>query len=570
MRKLFERLPLQFRVLYRQFLLRVVDLEALSIEADIPRFLGQFAGVLIMFSVIQALVLLIHPIMTPAETLSMLWHSEQLLIATIMLVTGLIAVVAWDNIFPDKRDVMVLGPLPVRPRVILLAKVAASGAVLALAVFSLNIAVGIVLPLIQGGLLRFVPNALAYWFTMTAASAFIYGSVLALQGFGALLLPRKMFLRVSGVLQFGSFIFFLGAYFLLPYLATPAALTAAEDQKLLGWSPSFWFFAMFNQLNGTLPTSLNWVAERAWIGLGVVGITAAAALLLCYLRTMKKTVEEPDLVPGVRGLHWMPRFGSLLQSAVVVFSIRSLARSKHHRVAYAFYLAIVIAIGFSALKHLLAIPAPRPPTTDYLIATFMMMSVAVIGLRSIFSLPISLRANWVLRTTQISPPERYISATRWALILLGFFPVWLCAALMSLCFRPISLSAAHLILLTLVGLILADLSLIGVSKIPFACSYLPGKTNIQYVFWFFILALSSIAIYLGRYEQRTLHDRARYLELIGILVALDLGVWAFNRVRAKSATLSFEELPVEVITTLGLNVVRPHTQMVATEEVHLS
>jgi len=36
-----ERLPLQFRVLYRQFLLRVVDLEALSIQADVPRLLGQ-------------------------------------------------------------------------------------------------------------------------------------------------------------------------------------------------------------------------------------------------------------------------------------------------------------------------------------------------------------------------------------------------------------------------------------------------------------------------------------------------------------------------------------------------
>ena len=49
-------------MLYRQFLLRVVDLEALSIEADIPRFLGQFAGVLIMISLHSTpSVCLIHP-----------------------------------------------------------------------------------------------------------------------------------------------------------------------------------------------------------------------------------------------------------------------------------------------------------------------------------------------------------------------------------------------------------------------------------------------------------------------------------------------------------------------------
>ena len=37
-RRCVARLPLRYRVLYRQFLLRVIDLEALSIEADIPRF----------------------------------------------------------------------------------------------------------------------------------------------------------------------------------------------------------------------------------------------------------------------------------------------------------------------------------------------------------------------------------------------------------------------------------------------------------------------------------------------------------------------------------------------------
>jgi hypothetical protein len=36
--RISARLSLQFKVLHRQFLLRVIDLEALSIEADIPRF----------------------------------------------------------------------------------------------------------------------------------------------------------------------------------------------------------------------------------------------------------------------------------------------------------------------------------------------------------------------------------------------------------------------------------------------------------------------------------------------------------------------------------------------------
>src|ERR1039458_4562110 len=92
MRKLISRLPLSFRILYRQFLLRVIDLEALSIEADIPRFLGQFASVLIFCSLVGALGLLMSDDTlraTPEASLSFAWRAEQALISGMMLVVGL-------------------------------------------------------------------------------------------------------------------------------------------------------------------------------------------------------------------------------------------------------------------------------------------------------------------------------------------------------------------------------------------------------------------------------------------------------------------------------------------------
>ena len=134
-RKYIARLPLRYRVLYRQFLLRVIDLEALSIEADIPRFLGQFAGVLMMISMIQALGTLMFP-PPPAQ----LWSVEQSAVSRMMLVIGLLAVLTWDNTFPDRRDAMILGPLPVKPGTILLAKVTASASLLGVAILALNFA----------------------------------------------------------------------------------------------------------------------------------------------------------------------------------------------------------------------------------------------------------------------------------------------------------------------------------------------------------------------------------------------------------------------------------------------
>jgi len=560
-RTLLDRLPLQFRVLYQQFLLRVIDLEAMSIQADVIGFLGQIAGVLIMFSMIFA-VRLVGPtlLMTPVQVAAFIrgaaWSSEQLAISTMMLVVGLITVITWDATFPDRRDVLVLSPLPITPRTILCAKVSASLSVLGLAVLMLNLATGLVYPLLLGslhgspfGVLRFF---VAYWLTMAAASLFLYGSVLAVQGFTALMLPRRIFLRLSAILQLAAFGLLLGVYFLSPAIPTLAVYRVPENQWWLACSPTYWFFALFNQLNGTLPAELAWLALRAWIALGVVVAGAAASLLLCYFRTMKKTVEEPDLVPGARGLHWVPHFGSPLQTAIVLFSFRSLTRSRQHRVAFAFFLAIVFAIALALLRGELSATAPEPLSPNLLASTFMMMTFAILGLRCGFSLPISLTANWVLRTTQLCPSQKYIAATRRSMLLLAVVPVWLVSALLSISCRPFAQVAGHLAALAVIGYILAELSLIGFYKVPFTCSFLPGKTNFQFVLWGFLVLSFTFMVPLMSQEWKALHNIFDYVFLLSVHIVVASVLWAFNRHRAKSAVLYFEELPDEIITTLGL------------------
>jgi len=533
-------------------------------QADIPRFLGQFASVLIFISLIGAIgPFMAHEALTatPEAALSFAWRGEQSLISGMMLVVGLVAVISWDSTFPDRRDVMILSPLPVAPRTILFAKVAASAALLGLAVLTLNFATGITWPMLIGSQhdsnWGFFQSFAAYWFTMAAASVFLFCSVLTVQGFTALLLPRRQFLLLSAILQIVAFGLFLGVYFLQPSITTPAAMALPENHWVLAWSPPFWFFALFNQLNGSMPVALGWLARRGWIGLVVVVSGAIVSLLLCYLRTLKKTVEDPDLVPATRGSHWTPRFGSPLQTAIVLFSIRSLTRSRQHRLAAALYLALIFSIALSLLRSDLSNAELRPLNADFLTATFLMMSFAVFGLRSVFSLPISLTANWVWRITQLQPSERYVAGTRRSLLSFCVIPIWLMSVVLSVSFRPLHHVAAHLAVLALVGWIFVELSLIGFNKVPFTCSYLPGKVHIQVVFGCFLLLVAVFAMSTAEFELPSLNDPLRCAGMTTVLVAVALGLWVFNRHRAKSAVLYFEELPPDVITTLGLVWVRP-------------
>ncbi len=552
LRRMTEKLPREFRVLYKQFLLRVVDLEALSVHADVPRFLGQFAGVLILINVFQTIGFLFfqagRPDLQGSPMIAVILRHAQGLVSMMMLVVGLIAVVSWDAIFPDRRDAMVLGPLPVRAGMILAAKVAACAAVVGLALVSLASGMGLVLPLVTGSWRVFA----GYWIAMGASCVFVYGAVLALQGLMALALPRKMFLRISAGLQLAAFAWFVASYFLEPGLAGVDWLEAAAARGGLNGWPSYWFLAMELQIAGHMPSEMRGLVMRAWVGLAVVVVAAGVSLALCYLRTMKKTVEEPDLVPGRRGWHWLPRLGGEVETAVVRFTARGLGRSRHHRVIYAFYWAVIFAIAVSTLRSEWAGGWRLPVAQDFMMPTFAMMCLAVVGLRSTFALPVSLHANWVLRVTQLEPSQLYIAGARRALLLLSAGPAWGLAALMGLGFRPWGYVAEHLVVLAVVGWILVEVCMMGVSKIPFACSYLPGKTNLQYLFWGFAVVFLVVAMSLANLEVRVLGDPVKFAAMLGILVVMGAGLWAVNRQRARSAVLYYEELEPEVITTLGL------------------
>src|SRR5450755_1694341 len=75
------------------------------------------------------------------------WTVEHFLIATTMLVVGLFAVLSWESTFPDKRDILVLGPLPVRASTVFLAKVAAVASALGITLVALHGLAGIAWPL---------------------------------------------------------------------------------------------------------------------------------------------------------------------------------------------------------------------------------------------------------------------------------------------------------------------------------------------------------------------------------------------------------------------------------------
>lgn len=550
-------IKMQFRALYREFLFRAVDLELLSQQADLSRLLGQFAALLIFVGLLLSVsTISLGNSKVPRETLLMsAWGIEHLLIATTMLVVGLFAVLGWDSIFPDRRDVLVLGPLPVQLRIIFLAKVTATTTALCVTILSLNVFAGITLPLAlspsSSGLLDLIFSKeryrlfAAYWATMAAAGAFVFCSVLAVQGTAALLLPRRQFLKLSAFLQMAAFCLFICLYFLRPSF-TP------ENQAAVVWFPSYWFLGLFQQLNGSMQPVMIPLARRAAIGSVVVLLLTVVVYALSYFRTLRKIVEQPDILPGSRSSRSLPRFGDSLSTAIIQFSIRALMRSRQHRVTLAFYLGVGFALVILFMKTPHARTMLHSANIPLIFSSFVMMLASIVGTRIVFSMPLNLWANWIFRITEIRPAADYFAVIRRSLFVVTVVPVWLLSAVFFLSIWPWNLAVRHITVAGLWGTILGWLSLYGFQKIPFTCSWQPGKSYFHMAF----LAAMGILLLVARFaelEWRVLSG-TDYFSFIGVLVvaagAIRQGVIA--RGRADESIVQFEDMLPPALQELGL------------------
>src|SRR6185312_8728519 len=97
--------------------------------------------------------------------------------------------------------------------------------------------------------------------------------------------------------------------------------------------------------------------QRAWLGLGIAIGATAVAYAASYARTLRQIVEEPEITPGMRGFGWLPPFGSRVQTAIGQFAVRTLARSRQHRVILSFYLGV----GFALTIFLFRVPSGNNP-----------------------------------------------------------------------------------------------------------------------------------------------------------------------------------------------------------------
>ncbi len=421
----------------------------------------------------------------------------------------------------------------------------------------------------SGGIIGVARSFAAYWITMLTAGIFIYCTVLTVQGF-AQMLPRQTFLRLSSMLQMAFFILLLTLYFLQPAFSGIEDLI--ENQSTLSWIPTYWFFALFQKLNGPVASQVAQIANRAWLGLALAVGGAAAGYLICYFRTLKKIIEQPDILPSSR-LHWLPRFGGRLETALTQFSLRTLLRSRQHRVLLSFYLGTALGVAIFLSKAPVLHENTAASDVWYhvnaalLVGSVLMMIASVVGTRMVFSLPLELRANWIFRVLPLPGLRGCLAAIRRSLYTLGVLPVWTVMAAVFFRLWPWKAAAEHMAVLAILGVLVGECTLIGFQKIPFTCSYLPGKSK------FHMAGLAALGQMLlttqgAEWERDSFDNPVLYACIAGGLLAVTVLVRCYNSAHARSEAFAVQFEDIETPTIQGLGLYRDGSLPLEPEHLH--
>jgi hypothetical protein len=478
------------------------------------------------------------------------------LIALPMWIGAAAVVLVGHSLFPNETDYRILMAEPLPRQVIFGAKLTSLLLFGVLVVGGVHIAL---LPLFlltmigQPGPGPFIAYATAFALSSAVASLCSALTIVGIHGMLILFAPQSRRRAIEAVTRgvlMAALVLSLPLLIRLP--GTAAAFAA--DAWWLGLAPPVWFV-------GLERWSLGDVAQRSPALQALAATLAAliasvASYLSLYRRfdrvTLRQAASHVPLLPASWRAGWSAR--SPVRVAIGQFISITLRRSLLHQGIVVVLLAAaaglvvngVLEAGLPPTRKAHAWGAALPWITVW--APITLIFIAVPAARLALSVPIDLRANWVFRMTDDNAGrvDAIAAGVRTVFGLGVVLPIALVAPLQwwSLGSRTILL----MVLESLIGWLFVEFLMREWRRIPFTCTYLPGKGFVPHMvvrgiaaYWIFA-GVTAVLLNRGTTSAAAM---AVPVLLLGTLAAV---LSIRRRRRASVAILTFEdELPTDVI-----------------------
>jgi hypothetical protein len=480
-----------------------------------------------------------------------------LAIALPMWMVAVVTVLVSHSLFPDETDFRVLMPLPVDRGLIFRSKLLALTLFGALFAATTHAAVSPLVLLISAG--RWAEDAialsfLAFWAVSVPASLFALLTVVAISGAVITCIPRSRVHVAVAVLRSAM----LGALVLaLPLVMALPTQSArlAQHSRLLLLAPPTWFMGVERVLLGHDDRYFLDLARAAAMAFAAVSAVTFGCYVVLYRRFDRVMLHAF----GVSRRRWFRARPDRrpARAAVRDFTAATLRRSALHQGVVIALSTCGVALALNgALRHGMAgwLSGADVPARDAIGAVtqmpFPLIVVLGIAAKASLALPIEPKANWVFQLTERDAirGDQLNAAERLLTLFATVIPVVFTAPFQWLAAGPRAVVGAAMT--SIIGLLWVEVLLRDWQRIPFTCSYMPGKHTVAQS------SLAAVGIFVvggavgGGLEFLSLRapSPAPALLIAGALCAVVAVLRRQRHLRWQQAPLMFDdELPSDVL-----------------------
>ena len=457
-------------------------------------------------------------------------------------VTGFATVFQWDMLFPDRHDFLALGAFPLRIRDIFAAKLAALGMFLAAVAGAANAFSLVLMPLLALNLPELRSAGMAHVLvaqivSTVGPSVFAFLAVTGLQGTLINVLSPRAFRKLSPIIQMSLMCLMVMSLLLFPLYSMTIRPLAQHHPDWLRYFPPYWFAGSY-ELFVPGPDSLFGSLGR--FGMKATGIAAAIFALawgVGYKRHYSRTLEAEDVdVRGQSGAAFEWLLASPEERAVFRFAASTLARSVKHRLFLATYLSVGLSFGILTLVSLThGVPGiSRNGARSF---PLLMIFFVVSGFRAGFQFPAQLGSNWLFRISESKYAEAARRATRKCVLVFGLLPSVLMFLPAEILYWGAGAGLFHAVFQGVSGALLIELLFWNFDRVPFTCSYFPGKKNLALLGVAYLYGFTSYAFRMADLEAWLDESPVRAAAFVAGSVALLALLWHRN---ARRPALQFD------------------------------
>jgi hypothetical protein len=552
-------IPSQYHSLVEHFWWRFFDLESIAapqVEKNLLIF--QTLALCILPGALNAFLLFPkygHYMWRPiAERDLATLDDKCFFLALSMILIGFLSVFEWETLFPDRKDYLILTPFPIKIHTVFLAKISALSLYLLAFTVAIDLCPAVLFPLgvlaKRASTFACARYVLSHAISVLLINAFIYFSAISLRGIILTLFPRRIAKSISRWIRFFCLLLLLCALFSFPGVP-PANELIHSSSPLNVFYPPLWFLGIYELLLGSRDPAIWNLASRAFAAVGITGALSALTYAACFRKFMSNSIEStgsestaPAAFKSIGNFalhHWFIRKPQ--DRASFHFVGQTLFRDPRHILYVGSFLAVGIAIAAMSLIGVLygTDRSVAPYLEVVILAIPLVLSFfLLVGIRISFAVPVDLEANWLFRLAPKQEIKSSHAGVRKYLIGAILIPLFALTVFAYTLIWDLQMALFHACYGLFLSLILIELLLLRFPKIPFTCSYLPGASQLIFMWPIYIFAFAFYGFITALIES-WLFKGAHRFDIFCIVAAITWLVLLICTASASKKPLLFEE-----------------------------